>query len=142
MGYFWPVTVNVLAMVAVTAGTFYQKRFVHGGDLRSVVAVQYLGALPPVLLIAWLTEPMHFAVNFDSIATLIWSVVGLSIGAIVLMLEMIRRGEVSRVASLIYLVPPTVAVQAWLLFGETLLAVQVVGMAVTALGVYLTTKRR
>lgn len=139
---FWPIAVNVLGMVGVTAGTFYQKRFVHGGDLRSVVAVQYLGVLPPILLIAWLTEPMRFDITVESVAALVWSVFALSIGAIVLMLEMIRRGEVSRVASLIYLMPPAVAVQAWLLFGETLLAVQVVGMAITAFGVYLTIKTR
>ena len=83
-----------------------------------------------------------WSITVESVAALVWSVLALSIGAIVLMLEMIRRGEVSRVASLIYLMPPAVAVQAWLLFGETLLTVQVVGMAITAFGVYLTIKTR
>lgn len=139
-GVAFPVAVNVLAMVGVTLGTFYQKRYLREGDLRCVAALQYLGATPVILLAALLLEPMHFALNPQSIATMAWSVLVLSVGAIALMLMMIRRGEVSKVAALIYLVPPTVAVQAFLLFGETLVPVQVAGMVVTALGVYLTTQ--
>ena len=64
-------------------------------------------------------------------------VVVLSIGAIGLMLMMIRRGAVAKVAALIYLVPPTAAIQAWVMFGESLSPVQVGFMALTAAGVYL-----
>ncbi|HRE21985.1 MAG TPA: EamA family transporter [Rhabdaerophilum sp.] len=64
----------------------------------------------------------------------------LSIGAIGLMLMMIRRGAVSRVAALIYLIPPTAAVQAWLMFGEMLTPVQIACMIITAFGVYLATR--
>ncbi len=58
------------------------------------------------------------------------------------MLTMIRRGEVTRVSALIYLVPATVAAQAWLLFGETLNGMQLVGMLLTVAGVYLATGNR
>jgi drug/metabolite transporter (DMT)-like permease len=59
---------------------------------------------------------------------LAWSVLALSIGAIWLLLLLIRHGEVSRASQLIYLVPPTAAAQAYLLFGETLSALQIAGM--------------
>lgn len=65
----------------------------------------------------------------------------MSIGAIALLLMMIRRGEVSRVAALIYLVPAITALAAFILFGEDLTAVQSVGMVVTVMGVWLATRR-
>jgi len=68
-------------------------------------------------------------------------VLALSIGAIGLLLLLIRHGEVSRASQLIYLVPPTAAAQAYLLFGESLGAVQIVGMAVTAAGVAIAGRR-
>ena len=84
--------------------------------------------------------------RFDATATLLaalaWSVLVISLAAIALLLLMLRRGEVSRVAALIYLVPPLTALEAFMLFGESLSVVQIVGMAVTALGVWLATHRR
>ena len=68
------------------------------------------------------------------------SVLVLSIAAIALLLLMIRHGEVSRVAALIYLVPPLTAIEAFLLFGESLSAMQIVGMVLTAAGVWLATR--
>jgi len=61
------------------------------------------------------------------------------VSAVLLLMVLIRAGEVSRVASLFYLVPAVTALMAWLLFNETLNAVQLVGMAVTTLGVALAT---
>ena len=68
---------------------------------------------------------------------MIWSVAALSIGAIALLLMLLRHGAIARSAALIYLVPPTSAVMAYLLFGETLTPIQLCGMAVTAVGVAL-----
>ena len=65
----------------------------------------------------------------------------LSIGAIVLLMVMIRDGEMSKVASLFYLVPAVTALIAWALFGEELSAVQIVGMALATFGVALATAR-
>jgi len=135
-----PILVNIVSMVAVTIGTFYQKRFVAAGDLRSLTAVQYLGALMVTLPVALYLEPLNLPFTREVLYGLVWSVLVLSIGAISLMLMMIRRGAVSKVASLIYLIPPTAAVQAWAMFGETLATGQIAGMVVTAIGVYLATR--
>ena len=75
------------------------------------------------------------------VATMAWSVLALSIGAIGLLLILIRRGAVSRAATLIFLVPPTVALEAYWRFGEAMGLVQVTGMVVTAGGVALATRR-
>ncbi len=136
------LAVNVGGMLAVTAGSFYQKRFVAAADLRTVTAVQYLGALLVVAPIALLTEQLRFDHTLELYLVLVWSVLVLSVFTIALMLTMIRRGEVTRVSALIYLVPATVAAQAWLLFGETLNGLQLLGMVLTVAGVYLATAKR
>jgi drug/metabolite transporter (DMT)-like permease len=132
--------INVVAMLSVTLGTFYQKHFIPTGDFRSVIALQYIGALLVSLPVAMAFETLHIEWRFETWVALAWSVLVLSIGAILLMLLMIRRGAVSKLSALIYLVPPTAAVQAWLLFDETLSLPQIGGMAITALGVYLATR--
>ena len=72
---------------------------------------------------------MRIEWNLTMALVLAWSVLALSLGGIGLYLLMLRRGEVSRIATFLYLVPPLVAVEAWLLFGETLTPVQIAGMA-------------
>lgn len=137
-----PMIVNFAATVSVTLGTFYQKRFVADADLRTGTCLQFVGALALVAPLALATETLRFELTTTLLAALAWSVLVLSMAAIALLLLMIRHGEVSRVATLIYLVPPLTAVEAFILFGENLNAVQIVGMAVTAAGVWLATRRQ
>ena len=135
------IGVNILAMFGATAGFFYQKRFLPTGDLRAMTGLQYVGAFAIMLPAAFLLEPMHIDWNATMALVLAWSVLALSIGAIWLLLLLIRHGEVSRASQLIYLVPPTAAAQAWLLFGEKLSALQIAGMALTAAGVAIASRR-
>lgn len=135
-----PLAVNFGGMVAVTLGTFYQKRFVSGGDMRTTTAWQYIAAalvMVPLLLLFGRAEAEW---NQTLVLTMAWSVLALSVGGIGLFLYLIRRGEVSRAAAYIYLVPAVSALLAYLFFGETLTPVQIVGMGVTAGGVWLATR--
>jgi drug/metabolite transporter (DMT)-like permease len=135
------LAVNLGAMLSVTLGTFYQKRFIPSGDLRTTAMLQYVGAAPVVLFAAYLLEPMRFTVSWSSMATLLWSVIAISLGAILLYLWLIREGAVSRSASLIYLVPAAAALEAWVLFGERMTLLQLAGIAVTVAGVALATRK-
>lgn len=139
-GAIWPLIINVIAMISVTFGTLYQKRYISSGDLRTVSTLQYAGAGLAILPLAILFEPMRFEWRLETGLALAWSVIPLSLGAVGLMLMMIRRGAVSKVAALIYLIPPTAAVQAYFMFGETLTFGQIGFMALTAFGVYLATR--
>ena len=136
-----PMIVNFAAIVSLTLGTFYQKRFVAGADLRTGTCLQFVGALAVVAPLALATETLRFDVSTTLLAALGWSVLVNSMASIALLLLMIRHGELSRVATLIYLVPPLTAIEAFILFGESLSAVQVIGMAATAAGVWLATRR-
>lgn len=137
-----PIGVNFVAMVGVTAGTFYQKRFIHTGDLRTVATLQYVGALLGGIPMAVLAGEYRIEWTPTAFAVLAWSVLAISIGGIALLLLLIRRGEVSRSAQLIFLVPPLSAIQAHLLFGETLSMIQIVGMALTACGVAVASRAK
>lgn len=136
-----PVAVNVAGMFAVTFGSFYQKARIVTGDLRTVTAVQYVTAFVVTLPVAWALEPMRIDWNLTMALVLAWSVLALSLGGVGLYLLMIRRGEISRVSTFLYLVPALVAVEAWILFGEALAPLQILGMAVTILGVVLASRK-
>jgi drug/metabolite transporter (DMT)-like permease len=136
-----PIAINIVGMLSVTLGTFYQKKFIPTANLLTSTAVQNIGALVATLPLAILTETLVMRWTPVTIAVMAWSVVGLSIGATMLFFWMVRRGAVTRAASLIYLMPPAVAVEAYLLFGENLTKPQIFGLLVTVVGVALAVKR-
>lgn len=135
-----PLLVGFVAMLGITFGTLWQKHTSSNIDLRSNAAVQFLGAAVFTTPIAMLTEQGRFDMTWQAWTGLAWAVFGLSIGAISLLLIMIKRGSVASVASLFYLVPPVVAVLAYLLFGEQLSTLQMAGMLLAALGVVIATR--
>ena len=130
----WNLSLAALALLSITAGTLYQKRFVAPCDVRTANTVQLLAALVVSLPIAML-EPGHITLHPHFIGALVWSVVGLTLGGSSLLYLLIQRGAATQVTSLLYLVPPTTAVMAWLLFHESLTPAMLMGMAVTAVGV-------
>ena len=84
---------------------------------------------------------MRFDGTFNAWFALAWSVLVLSLGAITLLMLLIRHGGVARVSGLIFLVPGVSALMAYVLFGETLTLVQVAGMAVCAGAVLIVTRK-
>jgi drug/metabolite transporter (DMT)-like permease len=139
-----PVTtaVNLLGALSISFGTVYQKRFATALNLASGGAWQYVGASLAVLIPALLMEDLRFDGSFQAWFALGWSVIVLSLGAITLLMLMIRLGDVGRVSSLIFLVPGVSALMAYVLFGETLVLVQLAGMAVCAAAVLIVTRKR
>ena len=127
----------VVALGSGTAGTVYQKRHGDGIPLVWGTAVQYAAAAAVLFAIAAATEEMTIRWTGEFVAAFVWLVVVLSIGAVLLLLLLLRRGTASGVSSLYYLVPPAVAVEAYLLFGERVSALSLAGIAVTAVGVAL-----
>ena len=122
------------ALLSITVGTLYQKRFVQACDVRSANTVQLLAALVVTLPFALMeTEAMRW--NGELAGAMAWSVLGLTVGGSSLLYMLIQRGAAASVTSLMYLVPPTTAMMAWLLFGGTITWVTLLGTALTAWGV-------
>jgi drug/metabolite transporter (DMT)-like permease len=126
----------LMALLSITAGTLYQKRFVAPCDVRSASAIQLTAAFVVTLPFA-LLEPDSIHWNLASGGAMAWSVLALSLGGSSLLYILIQRGTATAVTSLLYLVPPCTAVMAWLLFSEPITAVTLAGIATTAVGVSL-----
>ena len=126
----------VMALLAITTGTLYQKRFVKPCDVRTANTVQLMAAALVTLPLAWL-EPDGMHWNGQLMGAMAWSVLGLTLGGSSLLYLLIQRGAAATVASLMYLVPPTTALIAWVLFDEQITAVTLLGTAITAVGVSL-----
>lgn len=135
------VAFAVAALLGITAGTLWQKRHCTGMDLRTGAVVQYLAASAPMLAAALAFETMDIRWTGDFVFALAWLVLVLSVGAISLLMTLIRLGEAARTAGFFYLVPPVTALMAWALFDEALSPLALAGMAVAALGVALVARR-
>jgi drug/metabolite transporter (DMT)-like permease len=129
------------ALISITVGTLYQKRFVEPCDVRTASLVQLVAALVVTLPIA-LAEQEAMRWNTQLTASLAWSVLALTLGGSSLLYLLIQRGAATTVTSLLYLVPPTTALMAWVLFGEPITVLTVAGMALTAVGVSLVVRSR
>jgi drug/metabolite transporter (DMT)-like permease len=127
----------VVALVGITVGTLYQKRFGGGIDWRPALCLQYAaaGLLFALGAMAFETRVVHWTAEF--VFALCWLVFVLSFGAIWLFYFLIRRTAATRVASLFYLTPPLTALMAWALFDERLAPLALVGMAICVAGVFL-----
>jgi drug/metabolite transporter (DMT)-like permease len=135
-----PLGICLLGMLSITIGTIWQKRTGSTLDLRVNATIQYIGAAAVTLPLVLLTEQGQIAFTWPLIGALAWAVLGLSIGAIGLLLFLIRQGAVVGVATLLYLVPPVAALMAFALFGESLNLIQMIGMGCAALGVALASR--
>jgi drug/metabolite transporter (DMT)-like permease len=131
----------VFALLSITTGTLYQKKHIEPCDVRSANTVQLMAALLVTLPFALLeTEAIQWTHEF--IAAMAWSVLALTLGGSSLLYILIQRGAATAVTSLLYLVPPTTALMAWVLFSEPITATTLIGTALTAFGVSLVVRAK
>lgn len=127
----------VMALLAITIGTIYQRRYSRGTDLRTGAAWQFGVSAAAMAVAAVAFEPMHVEWTWQLGSSLAYMAVILSAGTVTGYLWLIRRLEVARVTSYFYLVPPIASLLAWPWFGETVTIGMAVGMAIAAAGVFL-----
>ena len=126
----------VFALLSITAGTLYQKNFVKANDVRTANVIQLLAALLLTLPLS-LLETESIIWNAEFIGAMAWAVLVLTLGGSSLLYLLLQRGAAMTVTSLLYLVPPTTALMAWALFGESITIATIVGTVLTVLGVSL-----
>jgi len=131
----------VAALLCITGGTLYEKRF--GVQVHPVTSnlVQYGVGLAVSAPLAFWLESMHIEWTGPLLGSLAYLVVGNSLVAITLLLTMIRYGEASRVSALFFLVPPCTAVIALVILGEPIPVLAWPGMGLAALGILLVTRK-
>ena len=128
----------LLALLCITCGTLYQKRFVQPCDVRTANLLQLAAALAVTLPLATL-EPGSIELEPALVGAMAWSVFGLTLGGSSLLYLLIQRGAATAVSSLMYLVPPCTALMAWMLFGDAFTPLMALGLAFTAAGVAFVT---
>jgi len=141
------ITLGSLAAVAwalccVTAGTLYQRHFGHDTDLRSSVAIHFAATALVMLPLGWAVEGFRIHWNWTIAATLAYHVIPASMGAYTVFHFLMRRGQATRVTSLLYLTPPVAALCEWLLFGVAPTALMLIGMVIACAGVAMVTRGR
>ncbi|MCJ2137263.1 DMT family transporter [Methylobacterium sp. J-026] len=131
----WALAVSLLAVLALTLGTLWQKRTGGRIDLLAGATLQFVGGMACAIPLALAFGRASFEPVAPLWLGLAWAVLVNSVAGILLLLALIRRGAVAGVAALFFLVPPVAAVLGYLLFGEVLTPLQGAGMALAALGV-------
>jgi drug/metabolite transporter (DMT)-like permease len=126
-----------IALLGITAGTLYQKRFGGRIEWRTGFLVQYVAAGAVFALAALLFETREVQWTGAFIFAVAYLALGLSFGAIWLFYFLIKRTETYRVVSLLYLMPPLTALMSWALFDERLAPLALAGMAICVVGVAL-----
>ena len=133
----------LISLIAIAFGVFYQKKFCDQSRLLPGTLMQYLaGALATAGFALLFGEAWVIDWTPEFALALIWQVAGLSIGAVLLLMFIIKHGEAGRVSSMFYLVPPLVVIEAHFLFAETLGLVSIAGMVMCVLGVYFVNRSR
>jgi drug/metabolite transporter (DMT)-like permease len=130
------LSLAIFALLSITSGTLYQKRFVAACDVRTASFVQLVAALAVTAPLAML-EPEAVDWHPAFIGAMAWSVLALTLGGSSLLYLLIQRGAATKVTSLLYLVPPCTALMAWAIFHEVLTLPMMLGMVLTAAGVAL-----
>jgi drug/metabolite transporter (DMT)-like permease len=138
---FLALALLIAALAGSTSATLMQKKIGHSIPLLAGTTYQFLIAGVVLGIYSFATGHTAMQWNLESSLAMAWAVVVTSLVAILLLLWMLTRGSAARVSSLLYLVPPMAAVQAFILFGEKLNPQAIIGIVMTALGVALVQKR-
>lgn len=125
----------IAALLGITLGTLYQKRFCQGLDLHINMLTQYVAASLFLVPFALTWESYSIDWTAKLVFIMLWLVFVLSIGAVFLLMWLIKVGEAGRVSTLFFLVPPVVAIEAWILFDEPLTLTVIIGTVLCILGV-------
>ena len=128
---------NIIGLLSITVGTIYQKKYCAQFDLRTGSLIQFMTSLGLATIGAYLFETLEVEWVLELVGALVWGIVGISIGAMSLLFILIRRGNATKVSSLMYLTPPTTAIMGWILFNEPLTILVGLGTVLTMLGVLI-----
>ncbi len=125
----------IAALLGITLGTLYQKRFCQSIDLHFNMIAQYVASALFLLPFALMFESYSIDWTPKLQLVMIWLVLVLSLGAVFLLMWLIKVGEAGRVSTLFFLVPPVVAIEAWWLFNEPLTLTVIIGTLLCIMGV-------
>ncbi len=128
---------GVAGVFSLALGTIYYRKHCRSVPLRAANTVQLAAAAVVCAAFTLAAEEVVWVWSATMVATLLYLVLVISLGAQVLLMLMLRHGEAGKVASNFYLTPGVTAVLGWLFLGEALRPAVIIGLAVASLGVWL-----
>jgi len=131
---------GIIAMLGISIGSVYQKKCVTSLNLWIGTSAQFLGAGILMLVLSLATETQHLVWTLNTVLSLAWLVVVLSIGAVALLMYLIKQGDSSSVASLFFLVPVVAFCMTWVLFGEAMNLIQILGGIIVVASVAISSR--
>ena len=129
------IVANVVALLAISIGTVYQKKKVTGIDLLPSLVAQYVGATVVLGIMAFATETREIAWTGEFVFALSWLIFVLSLGAVALLMFLISRDSVARTSALFFLVPGFTLIVSNIMFGEQMSGVQIFGLLMASAAV-------
>ena len=132
---------SFIALIGATTATIWQKKFTNNITLSVNNFYQAISAGFFLILISLLTE--NYYINFDNrfIISMGWQIIMVSFGAYAILMYLIKTGTASKTSNLFFLVPPTTAVMAYFVLEEQLYLIDILGLIICTIGVYIATRK-
>ncbi len=132
---------SIIALLGATIATIWQKKFTNNINLSVNNFYQALSASVFLIIVSLIFENPY--INFDNrfILSMGWQIIMVSFGAYAILMYLIKKGKVSQTSNLFFLVPPVTAIMAWIVLGEELFVIDIVGLLICASGVYIATRK-
>ena len=131
----------IIALVAISFGTIIQKKYLENMDILGGNTIQAVFAAIFFSILLIFFEPFKFNLSKELIISMTWLILLVSLGAISILMLLIRRGEMSSTASLFFLAPPVSAILGYLVFKEELNVSGIIGFIVACTGVWLVNRK-
>lgn len=135
------VIVCFLALAAAIAGTLYQKRFGQDLPLLPANMIQAFAAVALHLALLALFEVPTITFTNQFLIGMAWQVIAVSFGAYVMLLILLARGTANQTSSLLFLIAPVAALQGYIVLGEVVTSIDIIGLALASCGVYIATRQ-
>tara|TARA_B110000196_G_C21107640_1_gene646065 strand:- start:227 stop:1075 length:849 start_codon:yes stop_codon:yes gene_type:complete len=135
------VIASIIALIAVTSATIWQKKFTNELSLSVNNFYQAIAASIFLFLASIIFEVPYITFNTSFILSMSWQIIMVSFGAFTILMYLIKVGSASKTSNLFFLVPPTTAIMAWAVLNEELYTIDIIGLFIAAIGVYVATRK-
>ena len=135
------VIASIIALIAATTATIWQKKFTNNLSLSVNNFYQAIAASIFLLLTSLIFETPYIIFNKSFILSMSWQIIMVSFGAFTILMYLIKVGSASKTSNLFFLVPPTTAIMAWAVLNEELYRIDIIGLFVAAIGVFIATRK-
>ena len=135
------VLASIIALFAATTATIWQKKFTNNLSLSVNNFYQAIAASIFLFLISFIFETPYIVFNTSFIFSMSWQIIMVSFGAFTILMYLIKVGSASKTSNLFFLVPPTTAIMAWAVFYEELYRIDIIGLIIATIGVFIATRK-